>query len=357
MKPQDSNTGIPRRRLLGAVAPTAAIVAALPSLARAAELAGGGKPAVRLGIIGLDTSHSPAFAQLFNMADDPQHVPGCRVVAAHPYGSRTIEPSRKRIPEYTEAVQKLGVEIVDGVAPLVDRVDAVLLETNDGGPHLQQAAAVLKAGKPLFIDKPVAATLADTVAIYRLAADRKVPIFSSSSLRFGAATLAVRNGSIGEVTGCDTWSPCSTEPSHVDLFWYGIHGCESLFTVMGAACETVARTSTPDFEHVVGVWSGGRIGTYRGIRRGASPYGGTAFGTKGTARVGLFDGYRPLAVAIAEFMQTRQPPVTPAETLALYAFMEAADESKRRGGGPVRIADVIARAEAAAPARLATLPD
>ena len=357
MKPQGSNAGIPRRRLLGAVAPTAAIVAALPSLARAAESAHGGKPPVKLGIIGLDTSHSTAFAQLFNMADDPQHVPGCRVVAAHPYGSRTIESSRKRIPEYTEAMQKLGVEIVDGVAPLVDRVDAVLLETNDGGPHLQQAAAVLRAGKPLFIDKPVAATLADAVAIYRLAADRQVPIFSSSSLRFGAATLAVRNGSIGEVTGCDTWSPCYTEPSHVELFWYGIHGCESLFTVMGPACETVARTSTPDFEHVVGVWNGGRIGTYRGIRRGASVYGGTAFGTKGTAPVGLFDGYRPLGVAIAEFMQTRQPPVPPAETLAIYAFMDAADESKRRGGGPVRMAEVIARAEAAAPSRLATLAD
>ena len=356
MAPDRSTVGIPRRKLLGAAAPAAALVAALPTLARAAETAGGDKPVVKLGIIGLDTSHAPAFAKLFNMADDPQHVPGCRVVAAHPHGSRTIESSLKRIPEYTEAVRKLGVEIVDGVGPLVDGVDAVLLETNDGAPHLEQAAAALRAGKPLFIDKPVAATLADTVAIYRLAVDRNVPIFSSSSLRFGTGTQAVRGGSIGEVTGCDTWSPCTTEPTHVDLFWYGIHGCESLFTVMGPGCETVTRTSTPDFEHVVGVWNGGRIGTFRGIRRGASGYGGTAFGTKGTATVGMFDGYRPLAVAIAEFMRTRQPPVPPAETLALYAFMEAADESKRRGGGPVKVADVMARAEAAATDRLAKLP-
>lgn len=355
MAPEPSTAGIPRRKLLATAAPIAAIAAALPATARAAEQAGGPQP-VKLGIIGLDTSHAPAFAKLFNAADDPQHVPGCRVVAAHPHGSRSIESSMKRIPEYTEAVRKHGVEIVDGIGPLVERVDAVLLETNDGGPHLEQAAVVLRAGKPLFIDKPVAATLADTVAIYRLAAERKVPIFSSSSLRFGTGTLAVRNGSIGEVTGCDTFSPCSLEPSHVDFFWYGIHGCESLFTVMGAACETVSRTSTPDFEHAVGVWSGGRVGTFRGIRRGSSGYGGTAFGTKGTAAVGMFDGYRPLGVAIAEFMRTRQPPVPSEETLALYAFMEAADESKRRGGGPVKIADVMARAESDATERLAKLP-
>jgi predicted dehydrogenase len=355
MAQEHANAGIPRRKLLATAAPIAAIAAALPTTGRAAEPAGG-PPAVRLGIIGLDTSHSPAFAKLFNLDDDPQHVPGCRVVAAHPHGSRAIESSTKRIPEYTEAVQKLGVEIVDGIGPLIERVDAVLLETNDGGPHLEQAAAVLRAGKPLFIDKPVAATLADTVAIYRLAAERKVPLFSSSSLRFGGGTLAVRNGSIGEVTGCDTFSPCSLEPSHVDLFWYGIHGCESLFTVMGGECESVSRTTTADFDLAVGVWSGGRIGTYRGIRRGASGYGGTAFGTKGTAAVGMFDGYRPLGVAIADFLRTRQPPVPPGETLALYAFMEAADESKRRGGGPVKIADVMARAEAAATDRLAKLP-
>jgi predicted dehydrogenase len=355
MSSERSGGGIPRRKLLATAAPIAAIAAALPRTARAAEQAGGQQP-VRLGIIGLDTSHAPAFAKLFNAADDPQHVPGCRVVAAHPHGSRTIESSMKRISEYTEAVKKHGVEIVDGVGPLVERVDAVLLETNDGGPHLEQAAVVLRAGKPLFIDKPVAASLADTIAIYRLAAERSVPIFSSSSLRFAAGTQAVRNGSIGDVTGCDTWSPCATEPSHPDFFWYGIHGCESLFTVMGAACETVSRTSTPDFEHAVGVWSGGRIGTFRGIRRGASGYGGTAFGTKGTAAVGMFDGYRPLGVVIAEFMRTRQPPVPPAETLALYAFMEAADESKRRGGGPVRLAEMMARAEAAATERLAKLP-
>jgi predicted dehydrogenase len=249
----------------------------------------------------------------------------------------------------------MGVVIVEDLGLLVGAVDAVLLETNDGRPHLEQVLPVLRAGKPVFIDKPVAGTLADAIAIYKLAEHHKVPVFSSSSLRFAKGTLAVRDGAIGEVTGCDTFSPCSVEPTHPDLFWYGIHGCEALFTVMGTGCTTVVRTHTGDFDQVTGTWSDGRIGTFRGIRRGKGGYGGVAFGTTGSQPVGAFDGYRPLAVEIVKFLQSRQPPVTAAETLEIYAFMEAADESKRRGGVPVAIRDVVSKAEAEAARKVASL--
>lgn len=308
----------------------------------------------RLGVIGLDTSHAVAFTKLFNDPAEKDHVPGFRVVAAFPHGSRDIPSSTSRIPEYTRAVGALGVEIVDSVAAVVERVDGVLLETNDGRPHLEQAAVVIAAGKPLFIDKPLAASLADCVAINDLAARKGVPVFTSSALRFAAGTQAVRGGSIGEVTGCDTWSPCSLEPTHPDLFWYGIHGCEALYTVMGTGCRTVTRTRTDDFEQVTGVWEGGRIGTFRGLRRGKTGFGGTAFGTGGIAPVGAFDGYAPLVRAIGEFFRTGRPPVTPEETLELYAFMVAADES-RKTGGPVALSDVLAGARREAAARLAAI--
>ena len=321
------------------------------------------RPPLRIGIIGLDTSHAPAFTKALNLPadpghvlpNDPGHVAGGRVVAAYPRGSRDIESSTSRVPKFTAEVRDLGVEIVDDIPALLERVDAVLLETNDGRPHLEQVIPVLKAGKPVFIDKPVAGSLADAIAIYRLADRMKVPVFSSSALRFAAATTAVRNGSIGEVVGCDTFSPCVVEPTHPDLFWYGIHGCESLFTVMGRGCESVVRVHTPDFDQVTGVWADGRIGTFRGTRRGKATFGGTAFGTKGTAAVGMMDGYRPELVAIMDFLQTGRPPVEPAETLEIYAFMEAADESRRRGGAAVPLREVMDRAEAAAEATIKTL--
>ena len=124
---------------------------------------------IRVGVIGLDTSHSEAFIRLLN-ADDPEpQYAGFKVTAAYPYGSKTIESSVKRIPEYTEGAKKNGVKITTSIAELLKTVDCVLLETNDGTLHLEQAVEVIKSGKPLFLDKPVAATLPDAIAIYRFA--------------------------------------------------------------------------------------------------------------------------------------------------------------------------------------------
>lgn len=299
-------------------------------------------------MIGLDTSHSTAFTEILNDAEAKPDVAGYRVVAAYPHGSADIESSVSRIPRYTEAVKKMGVEIVDSIAELLARVDVVLLETNDGRPHLAQALEVIEAGKPLFIDKPVAGSLVDAVKIYDAAKRRGVPVFSSSSLRYMEAAQAIRQGSIGEVRGADAYSPAVLEPTHPDLFWYGIHGVETLYTVMGTGCETVQRIFTDETDVVIGHWADGRIGTFRGIRDGQLGYGGTAFGTEGIAPIGPYTGYRPLVTVIIAFFRTGQAPVSPEETLEIYTFMEAADESKRRGGAPVKLADVLEKAIAQA---------
>lgn len=311
--------------------------------------------AIRIGMIGLDTSHCLAFADLLNKGGADPALAGCKVILVYPKGSPDIESSVKRVPEYTEKIKAMGVEVIDDLDAMIAQVDAVLLETNDGRPHLEQVLPVLKAKKPVFIDKPIAGSLVDTIAIFELAKHYQTPVFSSSSLRFSNGAQAIRGGSIGDVLGCDTYSPCSLEPTHPDLFWYGIHGCETLFTIMGPGVETVVRTQTPDFDLVTGTWNKGRIGTFRGIRSGSSGYGGTAFGTKGIAPAGQYDGYKPLVVEIVKFFRSGQPPVSAEETTDLYAFMEAADESKRRGFVPVKVADVKAVAADAAATKVAEL--
>jgi predicted dehydrogenase len=298
----------------------------------------------RVGIIGLDTSHSVAFTKLLNAPDAGTELGGYRVVAAYPKGSPDIESSVSRVPGYTEEVKKLGVQIITSIPDLLKKVDVVLLETNDGRPHLEQAMLVLKAGKRLFIDKPVAASLAEVVAIYQAAQQYRVPVFSSSSLRYTASAQEVAGGKVGKVLGADAYSPAHLEKTHPDLFWYGIHGVETLYTVMGRGCKSVVRVHTENTDVVVGTWEDGRVGTFRGTRSGKSEYGGTAFGENGTATLGPYDGYKPLLVQIVQFFQTGIPPVSPEETLEIYAFMEAADESKRQGGVPVTLESVLTRA-------------
>ena len=172
------------------------------------------------------------------------------------------------------------------------------------------------------------------------------PCFSSSSLRYSPGIVALRaNAKVGEVLGCDTFGPCSLEAHHPDLFWYGVHGVESLYTLMGTGCESVARIHTEGTDMAVGTWKDGRVGTFRGMRKGPYKYGGTVFGTKGNAPVGDYGGYEPLVVEIVKFFKTGKPPVAAEETIEIFAFMEAADESKRQSGKPVTIESVMARAK------------
>jgi predicted dehydrogenase len=296
----------------------------------------------RIGIIGLDTSHSIAFTKALNAADAAEKYKGFRIVAAYPRGSADIESSTKRIPGYIEEVKKMGVEIVNSIADLLKNVDFILLETNDGRPHLQQALEVMQAGKPLFIDKPVAGTLADAIALYTISEKLKVPFFSSSSLRYMQSAQEAASGKMGKILGADCFSPATLEPTHPDLFWYGIHGVETLYTVMGTGCQSVTRTQTDGTEIVVGVWEDGRIGTFRGTRTGKHEYGGTAFGEKGPLKLGPYTGYDNLLDRIIAFYKTGNVPISPKETLEIYTFMEAADESKRKGGKSIALKDVYA---------------
>src|SRR2546430_715176 len=201
---------------------------------------------LRAGMIGLDTSHVPAFAKLFNNPKATGDISGIRIVAGYP-GGTDIPASRDRVGKFTEELRAMGIQIVDSIPKLLDQVDVVLLESVDGRIHLKEAIPVIKAAKPLFIDKPVAGSLADAIAIYDLARERNVPCFSSSSLRFSPGIQELRkNERLGSIAGAETWGPCSYQEGTPDMFFYGIHGIEPLFVLMGPGCESVARVQTKD---------------------------------------------------------------------------------------------------------------
>ena len=307
---------------------------ALATLATAKE--------IRIGLIGLDTSHVTAFTKIINDPKAEGPLANARVTAAFRGGSADIPSSSERIDKFTDTLtQQYGVKLYPTIAELCKNVDAIMLESVDGRPKVRQAIPVIDAGLPLYIDKPMAGSLADVLFIFDYAKNKGVPIFSSSSLRYGKATQAARAGALGKIMHAETFSPASIEVRHPDLFWYGVHGCESLFTVMGPGCETVQRRSTADGKiEVIGKWKGGRTGIFRE----GKGYGGHAKGTEGEGEVGKYDGYAPLVVEAVRMFQTGNVPVAPQETIEVFAFMEAADESKRQEGKLVKLADIIAAA-------------
>ena len=303
---------------------------------------------IKAGIIGLD-AHAPVWTRILNNPQATGELADMVVVAGYPGGSPDIPQSMDLLAKGIKTFEELNVPLVDSIEELLPKVDVVLILSIDGRPHLEQARPVIAAGKPLFIDKPMAASVADAIEIFRLAAEHKVPCFSSSSLRFAPGTIGIRsNPALGEVRGCDQYSPCALEPHHPDLFWYGIHGVEPLFTIMGTGCQSVTRVHTEGTDVTVGTWADGRLGSVRGIRDGQRGYGATVFGSKGIVQSGKFEGYEPLIEEIVKFFKTGKAPVSAEETIEIFAFMEAADESKRQGGCPVLLESVMQKARQAA---------
>jgi dienelactone hydrolase len=300
------------------------------------------KDAIKIGIIGCDTSHVIAFADIFRDANASEPLAGFTVVAAFPGGSPDIPSSISRVPEYVEQLQSRGVVIVDSIDQVCARSDAIMLLSLDGRKHLEQAKVVLQSGKRLFIDKPVAGSLADAIRLFDYASKCGTPMFSSSSLRFGCGVDALKlDNRFERILGASTFGPALLEPHHPDLYWYGVHGCELLCSIMGTGCQSVSCMRTDGTDVVTGQWSDGRIGNFRGLREGVHDYGATVFGSKGIGQTPNYEGYKPLIEAMATFFRTGVAPVSSAETIELFALMEAADESVRRGGSVVHMAEVV----------------
>ncbi|NLX95406.1 MAG: Gfo/Idh/MocA family oxidoreductase [Rhodopirellula sp.] len=296
---------------------------------------------LRVGIIGTD-AHALPWTKILSNPKAEGELADMKIVAAWPGGSPDIPQSVELLNKSVEPIREMGVEIVDSIDALLEKVDGVLILSIDGRTHLEFAKKVFAVKKPVFIDKPVGGCLADALEIYRLAEKAGVPIFSSSALRFAPGTQAVLGDpKVGDIVGCDAFSPCGLEPHHPDFYWYGVHGCETLFTIMGTGCRSVSRTHSDDTDVAVGTWEDGRIGTFRGTRKGRHAYGATVFGMKGIVQAGNFEGYEPLVAEIVKFFKTGKPPLSAQTTIEIMAFMEAADESKRQGGRPVTLQSVL----------------
>ena len=301
---------------------------------------------LKVGVIGLDNYQAVAFTSLFRAAKPGEPLAGFEVVAAFPGGSPDIPESVKALPRWTASFATMGIPRVNSIAEVVERADVVILMSLDGRVHLKQATPVLKAGKPLYIGRPMAASLLDVLKLFELAKAHEAPLFSCSQHRFVPAFSGMRNHpQVGRVLGCSVYGGLQFEKTHADFFWHSIHSAETLFTIMGPGCVSVTRASTPQAEFVTAQWKEGRIGTFRGnYGRGVPTLKTDAEGEHWLAPQGEYMGYKGVALAMADFFRTRKPPISAEETIEIFAFLEAAHESKRRDGVPVKLETVLTHA-------------
>lgn len=297
---------------------------------------------LRLGLIGLDTSHVEALASAFNDPQSPHALPGARIEVAFPGGSADFPLSIDRVPRFTQSLEsRYGIRMVSSPRQVAEQVDAVLLTSVDGRVHLSQFEAVVDLKRPTFLDKPFATTSADARAIAALASAHGTPLFSSSNLRFAnslQAALADDRG--GAIYGADFAGPMTLQPTQPGFFWYGIHTVEMVYAALGRGCRDVTVHSAPDHDLAVGRWEDGRIGVARGNRCGNGAFVGVLHRERGQQWIDTSIGtpaHQRLAAAILEFFRGGPPPVSLPETVEIMRFLEAANESRSREGVTVRL--------------------
>jgi hypothetical protein len=295
---------------------------------------------IKIGLVGLDTSHVEGFAALLHDSKNPDYVPGGRIVAGYPGGSPDFPLSATRVPGYTQKLRdEHGLTMLASPEAVAAGVDAILHTTVDGRIHRAQFAEIAPFRKPVFLDKPFALTSTDAQAIAALARTHQTPLFSSSSLRFsGALQDALADDQGGRIFGADFYGPLNLQPTQPGFFWYGIHTAEMLFTTLGCGCSRVRVVSSADHEVAIGTWADGRIGVIRGNRAGNSAFGGIIQREKSSQWVDVASGRRPdagLTLAIMNFFRGGPPPVSLDETIEIVRFLEAINESRGAGGREV----------------------
>ena len=294
------------------------------------------KDDIRIGIIGLDTSHVEVFAKLLNDPDNPNHVPGGRLVIGYPGGSADFVKSASRVDGYTKLLAtKFEVEMVDSPEAVAEASDAILLTSVDGRVHLDQFSRIARFRKPTFIDKPFAVTSRDAEGLAALALEQGTPIMSASGLRFAEALTALLAECPDGIFGADFTGPMEIEPTQGVFFWYGVHLVEALYQTLGSGCHEVQVTTSDAHDMAVGLWEDGRIGTVRGFRNDQYYFRGVIHTGSGDVFLDLDAGEKPkhvhLLTKIMEFFQSGIPPIKPSETVEAIRFLEAADESRKTG--------------------------
>jgi len=299
-------------------------------------------PILRIGLIGLDTSHVEAFAAKLNDPQNVEHVPGGRIVAGFPGGSPDFALSTDRVGGFTKTLrEKYGVAMLGSPREVAEAVDAVLHTSVDGRVHLAQFQEIAPLRRPVFMDKPFATTSADARAIAALAREHQVPVFSSSTLRFaGPLQAALADGAGGKIIGAEFFGPLYLQPTQPGFFWYGVHTADMLYAALGAGCERVRVVSTPDHDVAIGTWRDGRIGIIRGDRAGTKVFGGIIHRENSTQWIDATTGRPPdfgLTLAVMAFFQGAPPPVTLDEMVEVVRFLEAANESRDHNGREVTL--------------------
>ena len=169
--------------------------------------------ALKIAVIGLDTSHSIAFPKLMNdptCAPDLQ-VAGLRVVSCLRF--ETPFQDAKGLDARQQQLEAWGVKVTTCLDEALVDCDAIMMEINDPAYHLDYFQRLAALGKPIFLDKPLAGTLADGRAIIAEMKRCGTRVWSASSLPFAPGIQTAIDAVGGAVSVGHCFGALGTAPA------------------------------------------------------------------------------------------------------------------------------------------------
>ncbi|SIR74835.1 Oxidoreductase family, NAD-binding Rossmann fold [Haladaptatus litoreus] len=153
-----------------------------------------------IGIIGLDTSHAEAFAQVI----DESH----KMTINGVWDTNSV-----RDRAYTETfASKYDALHFHNLDEMVPHIDAAMVLTVNWETHRPLATRFLEAGIPTFIDKPLAGQYEDITAIESAA--QQAPLFGGSAVPFHPTIASLPHGEMGRTL---------FGAGYNDYFYYRVH--------------------------------------------------------------------------------------------------------------------------------------
>ena len=289
---------------------------------------------MKIGLIGLDTSHSEIFTRLLNDEMDPYHVKGGTITHTIPAYSKDLPISSERFPAYFETVTtKYGVHPIEDVEEFMNIVDAVIIGTVDGRNHLEWFKDVVRYGKPVFIDKPIVLSSVEIDELMKLATQYNTPVMSSSSLRFSESVINITGKE--DLRGGYFYGPVPMQEKMPGYFWYGIHLIEMIVTIFGTAIEKIELKAEGNHDHLYMIFKNGAEVIVRGEHSWHDRFGAVLHSPEYVQTLTLWKEEKPYYARLLEhvvaFFESGISAVSLNETAEIIKIIERINLLKKIG--------------------------
>lgn len=228
-----------------------------------------------IGMIGLDSSRSVAFAELINTPGACERLPVMRVDMVCPGPvSHSASDADRASRHADELVQRWGAELVAQPEAVVDRCGLIMLLSADANDRCAVFDRVVASGRPMFIEKLLAESSRVAQAMIDRASASGSRLFSASSVRYSPGWRRLL-ASVKRDGAPDAIELSGPMPVHETLpipLWYGVHLVDLAIDVMGADWSDMERTGIDGGEVTHVRWPDGRRASLRGYYQSESVF-------------------------------------------------------------------------------------